>query len=98
MPNPATVQPAPRQVAPALIQAAPGATTTPITRRPTPPAHQQSGMPKIAATPEFVNRSTLLPKRGPQAAAVTPTSVQPASGVRVIPITKPLVLPPPAQQ
>ena len=55
-------------------------------------------MPKIAATPEFVNRSTLLPKRGPQAAAVTPTSVQPASSVRVIPITKPLVLPPPAQQ
>ena len=31
-------------------------------------------MPKIAATPEFVNRSTLLPKRGPQAAAVAPAS------------------------
>jgi len=68
----------------------------PITRHPTPPPHQQTGMPKIAATPEFVNRSTLLPKRGPQAAAVTTTSVQPAPPVRVTPITQPLVLPPAA--
>jgi hypothetical protein len=71
VPNPALTQP-PKQVAPTLVQAGPGATTTPITRRPAPPAHQQTGMPKIAATPEFVNRSTLLPKRGPQAAAVAP--------------------------
>jgi len=69
VPNPALAQP-PRPVAPTMVQAAPGATTTVITRRPTPPPHQQSGMPKIATTPEFVNRSTLLPKRGPQAAAV----------------------------
>ena len=34
-------------------------------------------MPKIAATPEFVNRSTLLPKRGPQAAAVAPVPAAP---------------------
>jgi len=73
VPNPALAQ-APRQVAPTLVQAAPGATTTAITRRPAPPAHQQSGMPKIATTPEFVNRSTLLPRRGPQAAAITPAS------------------------
>jgi hypothetical protein len=97
IPNPATVQP-PKQVAPALVQAAPGATTTPITRRPAPPPHQQTGMPKIAATPEFVNRSTLLPKRGPQAAAVTPTSVQPPPPVRVTPITTPLALPPAAKE
>ena len=71
VPNPATAQP-PRPVGPTLVQAAPGATTTVITRRPAPPPHQQSGMPKIATTPEFVNRSTLLPKRGPQAAAVAP--------------------------
>ena len=69
VPNPALAQP-PRPVGPTLVQAAPGATTTAITRRPAPPAHQQSGMPKIATTPEFVNRSTLLPKRGPQAAAI----------------------------
>ena len=54
--------------------------------------------PKIAATPEFVNRSTLLPKRGPQAAAVTPTSVQPAPPLRVTPITQPLALPPAPQK
>jgi len=69
VPNPALSQP-PRPVAPTLVQAAPGATTTVITRHPAPPAHQQSGMPKIATTSEFVNRSTLLPKRGPQAAAI----------------------------
>jgi len=69
VPNPALGQP-PRPVGPTLVQAAPGATTTVITRRPAPPPHQQSGMPKIATTPEFVNRSTLLPKRGPQAAVV----------------------------
>lgn len=79
VPNPELAQP-PRPVAPTLVQAAPGATTTVITRRPAPPPHQQSGMPKIATTPEFVNRSTLLPKRGPQAAAVAsaPLSALPA--------------------
>ena len=71
VPSAAQVQP-PKQVAPTLVQAGPGATTTLITRKPAPPSHQQTGMPKIAATPEFVNRSTLLPRRGPQAAAVTP--------------------------
>jgi uncharacterized protein DUF3106 len=71
VPNPAPAQ-SPRLVAPTIVQAGPGATTTVITRRPTPPPHQQTGMPKIATTPEFVNRATLLPRRGPQAAAVTP--------------------------
>jgi len=82
VPNPALAQ-APRPVAPTLVQAAPGATTTLITRRPTPPQHQQSGMPKIAATPEFVERSTLLPKRGPQAAGVaTGAAAAPAAPLR----------------
>jgi len=82
VPNPALTQP-PKQVAPTMVQAAPGATTTLITRRPAPPPHQQTGMPKIAATPEFVNRSTLLPKRGPQAAAVAPASaIAPAAPLR----------------
>jgi len=85
VPNPALTQP-PKQVAPTLVQAAPGATTTLITRRPAPPPNQQTGMPKIAATPEFVNRSTLLPKRGPQAAAVSSASaVAPATPLRPIP-------------
>jgi len=88
VPNP-TLVPAPRQVAPTLVQAAPGATTTLITRRPAPPVHQQTGMPKIAGTPEFVNRSTLLPKRGPQAAAVTPPAPAVGSGLAVSPVLVP---------
>jgi hypothetical protein len=35
-------------------------------------------MPKIATTPEFVQRSTLLPQRGPQAAAVVAGKPSPA--------------------
>ena len=81
VPNPALAQP-PRPVAPTVVQATPGATTRLITRPVTPPPHQQSGMPKIAATPEFVNRSTLLPRRGPQAAAVPPTA--PATPIQPI--------------
>jgi len=82
VPNPALAQ-RPQPVAPTVVQAAPGATTRFITRPATPPEHQQSGMPKIAATPEFVNRSTLLPKRGPQAAAVAPASaIAPAAPLR----------------
>lgn len=63
-----------RAVAPTLVQAPTGATTTLISKRPTPPAHQQMGLPKITATPNFVNPSTLLPKRGPQGAAMVAAS------------------------
>ena len=86
VPSAAPTRP-PKQVAPTLVQAGPGATTTLITRRPAPPAHQQTGMPKIAATPEFVNRSTLLPKSGPQAATVTPPRApMPASSAPALPL------------
>ena len=77
VPNPALATP-PSVVAPAVVQARPGATTTLITKRPTPPSHQQTGLPKIAATPEFVNKATLLPQRGPQGAA-TRSAAAPAS-------------------
>lgn len=70
-----------KPVAPTVVQARPGATTTPMTKSPTPPAHQQPGQPKIVATPNQVNRSTLLPKGGPQAAiasqAAAPALQQP---------------------
>jgi len=56
-------------VGPTEVQAKPGATTTLISRSPAPPLHQQPGLPKIAATPGFVDRKTLLPQRGAQAAA-----------------------------
>ena len=69
----------PRPVAPMVLQAGPGATTTLITRRPAPPPHQQVGLPKIAATPEFVNKSTLLPQRGAQGAAMRAVPPAPAS-------------------
>jgi hypothetical protein len=71
-----------KPVAPTVVQAKPGATTTLMTKAPTPPAHQRPGQPKINATPGQVDRSTLLPKGGPQAAAVAradaPASVPPA--------------------
>lgn len=70
---PATATQAPRTVSPGTVRAAVGASTRPISERPAPPPHQQPGLPKIAATPGFVDRSTLLPQRGPQgAAAITP--------------------------
>jgi len=68
VPNPAHAAPA-RRVAPTTVQAQPGATTTVISKRAAPPPHQQTGMPKIAASPNFVDKATLLPQRGPQGAA-----------------------------
>jgi hypothetical protein len=68
VPNPA-LSAGPKSIGPTVVQARPGATTSPINTRPVPPSHQQTGLPKIAATPEFVNKATLLPRRGPQGAA-----------------------------
>jgi Protein of unknown function (DUF3106) len=73
-----TAKPA-KSVGPTVVQASPGATTTLVTRQPAPPAHQQTGMPKIAATPGFVDESTLLPKRGPQGAAARSPNPAPAT-------------------
>lgn len=77
VPNPGFAAP-PKAITPTVVQARPGATTTLITKRPNPPRHQQTGMPKIAATPEFVNKETLLPRRGPQGAA-TRSAIAPAT-------------------
>jgi hypothetical protein len=79
VPNPAFAAP-PKVIAPSVVQARPGATTTLITKRPTPPSHQQAGLPKIAATPEFVNKATLLPQRGPQGAATRSAAAPASSG------------------
>lgn len=76
VPNPAFAS-QPKPVAPVTLQARPGATTTSISKRPAPPWHQQPGMPKIAATPEFVDSHTLLPKVGPQAVAPLPAASAP---------------------
>ena len=62
----------PKAIAPTIVQAKPGATTNLISRPPRPPSHQQTGLPKIAATPGLVDRTTLLPKRGPQGGTPPP--------------------------
>jgi len=79
VPNPSLSGGPTRPVAPTVVQASPGATTTLVTRQPTPPAHQQAGMPKIAATPGFVDGNTLLPKRGPQGAGMRSAASAPAT-------------------
>ncbi len=68
--------PAPRvkPVAPTVVQAKPGATTTLMTQQPTPPSHQHAGQPTIAAKPGQVDSATLLPKSGPQAVSSGPRS------------------------
>lgn len=72
VPNPLFDARKPKPVVPGITQANPGATTTPIAVKPSPPLHQQTGLPKVAATPEFVDTTTLLPQRGAQGAAVEP--------------------------
>jgi hypothetical protein len=62
--------PPPRAVAPTVVQARPGVSTTTMAAQASPPMHHQAGLPKIVATPGFVDPATLLPRRGPQAAAV----------------------------
>jgi Protein of unknown function (DUF3106) len=64
--------PAPKPVAPTIVQGNPGATTRLVTATPKPPPYQQPGQPKIAATPKQVDKTTLLPKTGPQAAGIQP--------------------------
>ena len=59
-----------RQTTGTSLQAKPGATTRPLTTPASPPAHHLPGLPKIVATEGFVDPATLLPKRGPQGAAV----------------------------
>lgn len=62
----------PQTAAPGTVLASVGTSTRPISKPPTPPRHQQAGLPKIAATPEFIQNDTLLPQRGPQGAAAGP--------------------------
>lgn len=54
----------------ALVQAKPGATTTTIATRASPPPHSKAGVARIAVTPGLVDPATLLPRRSPPGAAV----------------------------
>lgn len=69
--------PAPRPVAPTVVQSGPGATTSLVSAANPPPVHQQSGKPKIEIDPSKVDRSTLLPKppaKVPDVGAPAPTA------------------------
>lgn len=72
VPNPLIEARKPGSVAPGVVQARPGATTNLLSARPAQPLNQQTGLPKVAATPGFVDKATLLPQRGPQGAAAEP--------------------------
>ena len=69
-----------KPVAPTVVQTRPGASTRLLNQPGQQPSHQQTGLPKIAATPGFVDSTTLLPQRGAQGAATRPAPVadQPA--------------------
>jgi hypothetical protein len=69
-----------RAVAPIVVQARPGATTTTMTTRAATPRQVTAGAPKIAATAPYVDPATLLPKRPtatPARAASEPAGEQP---------------------
>ncbi len=66
----APAAPPPRPVGPTVVQRGAGATTSLVSKPTSPPLHQQAGLPKVAATPGFVDSATLLPQRGAQGAAV----------------------------
>jgi hypothetical protein len=67
-----------RPAAPTMVRADHGATTTPISRQPA--LRKNGGQPRLAATPELVNRATLLPKRVSRRPQGTATPGTPASG------------------
>jgi hypothetical protein len=67
-----------KPVAPTLVQAKPGASTSLITARPAAPPASHPGLPKLAGTQGLVNPKTLLPQRGPQSATVQAAAI-PAS-------------------
>ncbi len=58
-----------RATAPIVVQARPGATTTTMSTRANAPLHRLQGAPKIAATADYVDPATMLPRR---TVAVTP--------------------------
>lgn len=68
-PTAGSARPAAQPVGPTVIQRGAGATTNLVSKQPTPPLQQQAGLPKVVATPGFVEPATLLPQRGPQGAA-----------------------------
>jgi hypothetical protein len=78
---PAPQAPRPRPVGPTVVQRGAGTTTDLVSKRAAPPLHQQAGLPKVAATPGFVDSATLLPQRGAQGVdAPASRSAEPKNG------------------
>jgi hypothetical protein len=63
-PGRGTAVASPRAVAPIVVQAHPGATTSTMSAHPPPQQTRPPGVPKIAATAGYVDPATLLPKHG----------------------------------
>lgn len=81
-PPPPSISPA-RAASPTSVLSRSGATTQPMLESGTEPAHNQPGLPKVVATDAFVDPATLLPRRGPQGAAMAaPPAAQPAKPAR----------------
>lgn len=78
VPDPTAAPTSSKPVAPTVVQARPGASTTLVTRTSSPPLHQQPGLPKIVASEDRVDPLTLLPRRpvqAPATAASAPAAV-----------------------
>jgi hypothetical protein len=72
--RPATPAPQARAVAPIVVQAKPGATTSTMSTR-VPPGRRDAGAPRIAATSSYVDPATLLPRpRATQPAVAVPAA------------------------
>lgn len=75
-----------KPVSPAIVQAKPGATTTPVNRIALPASQPATpGQPRIAASPNQVDRKTLLPRVGPQSPAGASATGQPQTPSTAIP-------------
>lgn len=73
-PAAAASAPAARPATPTVVQAAPGATTVLITKQRGAPAQPATASARIAVAPDVVDKTTLLPRAGPQSARARPAS------------------------
>lgn len=76
-----TAKPA-RPATPTVVQAAPGATTVLITKQRNSQAQPATGNAKIAVSPDVVDKSTLLPRTGPQSPRDRPTTAAATAATR----------------
>lgn len=83
VPNTTHAAPAPQAITPTLIKSGPGATTSLVNQTASPPLHQHTGLSKINAAKGFVDPQTMLPRKGPQGAAMTPVTGSQATSATV---------------